>query len=61
MFREKGDDKYDIYPLVVNCSAGVGRTGTFNGLEGLYAELVQNKNIAYLEIDPIELVNNLKK
>ena len=51
-------------PVVVHCSAGIGRTGTFISAYNLYHEIMEqinNKNIRELKFSIMNLVRKLKE
>ena len=51
-------------PVVVHCSAGIGRTGTFISAYNLYHEILEqinNKNITELKFSIMNLVRKLKE
>ena len=58
------DKLKDDNPVVVHCSAGIGRTGTFISAYNLYHEIMEqinNKNIRELKFSIMNLVRKLKE
>ena len=56
-------DKNDA-PIVIHCSAGVGRTGTFIGMYTLYHEILEqilDKNVKEITFSIMNLVRKIKE
>ena len=59
--NSKGQLDNENFPVVVHCSAGVGRTGTFIAMYYLYKEIMELKNGNIIKFSIFNLVRKLKE